>query len=67
MTHTSAELADWYGHKAVLRLLEEKPEASVSVGGEDAGPGHAPSTATHSTPTDGLAQLAIASTASGVA
>ena len=31
LTHTSAELADWYGHKHVLRLLEEKPE-SLSVG-----------------------------------
>ena len=53
LTHTAAELADWYGHREILRLLEEKMDTSAGTA--------TPSTA----PTDGLAQLAIGSHTAG--
>ena len=55
LTHTAAELADWYGFKDVLRLLEEKMDVAVAPRGSST-----PSTATnYSSPADALAQLAI--------
>ena len=53
LTHTAAEQADWYGHREILRLLEEKMDTSAGTA--------TPSTA----PTDGLAQLAIGSHTAG--